>query len=312
MPTSSAEVRVHRTPGGDPAPADPIRAASGAPTGAAPEQFIPLLTALWREMDSGGFSVVLRRNLPRFNGKLFKQPHVLPLDRAQIAHLLEAAKSDWTLVEPAIFGTLLERYVEPRRAEWPQADYVVGNPPFIGASTMRAALGDGYVEALRGVWNEVPESADFVMYWWHHAASLARAGQIRRFGFITTNSIRQTFNRRLLESALDGGVTLLFAIPDHPWVDEALGAAVRIAMTVPRPGRAKAACSASSMQASASARMLPGPGRSRPTPGSARPASSCTERASSSRRNRPKPYVAPASRRRLLTPPARRRRYKTR
>jgi len=35
----------------------------------------------------------------------FKHPYVLPLDRAQIAHLLEASRSDWTLVEPAIFGT---------------------------------------------------------------------------------------------------------------------------------------------------------------------------------------------------------------
>ncbi len=35
---------------------------------------------------------------------------------------------------------------------------------------MRDALGDGYVEALRGAWPDVPETADFVMYWWHHAA----------------------------------------------------------------------------------------------------------------------------------------------
>lgn len=83
------------------------------PGQAAPEQFIPLLTALWREMDVGGFSVVLRRNLPRFNGKLFKQSHVLSLNRAQIAHLLQAARCDWTLVEPAIFGTLLERALNP-------------------------------------------------------------------------------------------------------------------------------------------------------------------------------------------------------
>jgi hypothetical protein len=88
---------------------------------------------------------------------------------------------------------------EPAPAEWPQADYIVGNPPFIGAATMRAALGDGYVEALRGAWPEVPESADFVMFWWHHAARTRRAGQARRFGFITTNSLKQTFNRRVVQ-----------------------------------------------------------------------------------------------------------------
>jgi methylase of polypeptide subunit release factors len=63
---------------------------------------------------------------------------------------------------------------QPAPAEWPQADFIVGNPPFIGNKRMREALGDGYVEALREAWPDVPESADFVMYWWDHAA-LAQA-----------------------------------------------------------------------------------------------------------------------------------------
>jgi hypothetical protein len=129
----------------------------------------------------------------------------------------------------------LERYVNPRKAEWPEADFVVGNPPFLGKGKIREALGEGYVEALRGVWEGVPDSADLVMYWWHKAAQLARTGGLRRFGFITTNSIRQAFNRRVLEAALSDAkqpLSLVFAIPDHPWVDTADGAAVRIAMTV--------------------------------------------------------------------------------
>jgi hypothetical protein len=419
------------------------------------QQFVPLIGALWKEMDVGGFSVVLRQTLPRFNGKLFKQPDVIPLDRDQIGLLLEAARADWTLVEPAIFGTLLERalnpnerhslgahytprpyverlvlptvidplrqrwsnvqaaallcanegkadlalaeldkfhhqlcqirildpacgsanflyvtlehmkrlegevldfaqsigqsqgggqqrleaeglsvdphqflgleinpraaaiaelvlwigylqwhfrtrsaglppspilrdfknivcrdavlehdgrellcdqhgvplsrwdgnttkahpvtgeqvpdenarqplyrYTNPRKASWPAADYIIGNPPFIGAATMRAALGDGYVEALRSTWSDVPESADFVMFWWHHAAQQVATGQAERFGFITTNSLKQTFNRRIVQGAMDNGLSLAFAVPDHPWVDSADGAAVRIAMTV--------------------------------------------------------------------------------
>lgn len=124
------------------------------------------------------------------------------------------------------------KYIKPIQAAWPPANFIVGNPPFIGASTMRAALGDGYVEALRGVWPEVPESADFVMHWWSRASALVAKGQARRFGLITTNSLRQTFNRRVVQAAFDQGLSLAFAIPDHPWVDSANGAAVRIAMTV--------------------------------------------------------------------------------
>ena len=41
------------------------------------------------------------------------------------------------------------RYVNPRKAEWPKADYIVGNPPFIGNHRMRDALGDGYAETIR-------------------------------------------------------------------------------------------------------------------------------------------------------------------
>ena len=122
-------------------------------------------------------------------------------------------------------------YINPHQAKWPQADFIVGNPPFIGAKYMRAALGDGYAEALRSAWPEVPESADFVMHWWSRAAALVVHGQTRRFGLITTNSLVQTFNRRVVQVALDKGLTLSFAIPDHPWVDSANGAAVRIAMT---------------------------------------------------------------------------------
>jgi len=131
-------------------------------------------------------------------------------------------------------------YAAPSRPEWPEADYIVGNPPFIGCKRMIDALGDGYTEALRQAWKgAVPDSADFVMYWWRKAAELLAAGGVQRFGFITTNSIHQTFNRRVLEPFLADDVNpihLDFAIPDHPWVDSADGAAVRIAMTVATPG----------------------------------------------------------------------------
>ncbi len=130
-------------------------------------------------------------------------------------------------------------YPHARPAPWPQVDFVVGNPPFIGNKRMRHALGDGYVEALRGAWRDVPDSADLVMYWWHHAAHLLQHKQIEGFGFITTNSITQTFNRRVIEAALDKGkgkVHISYAVPDHPWIDAVDGAAVRIAMTAAHPG----------------------------------------------------------------------------
>ena len=153
-----------------------------------------------------------------------------------------------------------------------------------------------------------------LILWWAKAAALVAAGQVQRMGLITTNSLRQTFNRRVVQGALDGAlsvgasstgalasagtavaagdtdavsagalasvggagagmggglmlskaqksapthpgpsadtpvgaqtektarVQLVFAIPDHPWVDSADGAAVRIAMTVAQQASAK-------------------------------------------------------------------------
>jgi hypothetical protein len=134
-------------------------------------------------------------------------------------------------------------YLKPTQPMWPMCDFIVGNPPFIGAGAMREALGDGYTEALRTTYKPgrsvpgVPDSADFVMFWWFKAAQLMTLPRLRRFGFVTTNSIKQTFSRQVIEEALDGGaLSLVYALPDHPWVDEADGAAVRIAMTVAARG----------------------------------------------------------------------------
>ena len=133
------------------------------------------------------------------------------------------------------------RYVNPRQAEWPKADFIVGNPPFIGNKRMRVALGDGYADALRAAWPEVPESADFVMYWWHKAAETVRQGQAERFGLITTNSLTMIFNRRVIEThqTATPPLSLAYAVPDHPWVDSADGAAVRISMSVGVRGTAE-------------------------------------------------------------------------
>ena len=131
------------------------------------------------------------------------------------------------------------RYLNPRPAIWPDADYIVSNPPFIGNKRMRDRLGDGYVEAQRKVYQDIPDTVDFVMYWWYNSAKLVVEGKLESFGLITTNSITQTFNRKVLVKYLVGKspISLTFAISDHPWIDITDGAAVRIAMTVVKSGK---------------------------------------------------------------------------
>lgn len=122
-------------------------------------------------------------------------------------------------------------YRGARQAEWPKVDFIVGNPPYIGNKRMRDTFGDGYVETLRSVYADVPDSADYVMYWWHRAAA-AVGRYTSRAGLITTNSITQPFNRGVIATAMEAGVQIVWSVADHPWVEDADGAAVRVALTV--------------------------------------------------------------------------------
>lgn len=139
----------------------------------------------------------------------------------------------------------LYRYENPRRADWPEAEFIVGNPPFIGGKDMRAELGDGYAEAAWKARPKIPGGADFVMHFWDEAATRllrkpmkGKLNPLRRFGLITTNSVTQTFSRRVIErhARAKEPLSLIYAVPDHPWQKAAGKAAVRIAMTVAARG----------------------------------------------------------------------------
>lgn len=140
------------------------------------------------------------------------------------------------------------RPVGARPTVWPDAEFIVGNPPFIAGKDLRAELGDGYAEALWAAYPKVPKSADLALHFWWKAAQALGAGRVvrgraaapvtRRFGFITSNSIRQVFCRRVVAESMAATppLHLVFAIPDHPWADGAGTAAVRIALTVAEAG----------------------------------------------------------------------------
>ena len=76
--------------------------------------FAPAMRQLWRVMNDGGASPQLKEKIRRFNGALFRNATAFPLKAKQLDLLIEAAKADWSSVEPAIFGTLLERALDPR------------------------------------------------------------------------------------------------------------------------------------------------------------------------------------------------------
>lgn len=117
---------------------------------------------------------------------------------------------------------------EGRPAVWPEVDFIVGNPPFIGNTRMRQRLGHPYVERLRAAYaGQVPDKADFVTYWIEKSRAAIQAGRARRAGLIVTNSVRGGASARVLERVLETG-GIFMAWPDIPWIQD--GAAVRVSV----------------------------------------------------------------------------------
>lgn len=111
---------------------------------------------------------------------------------------------------------------------WPAAEYIIGNPPFVGNTRMRQRLGSPYVLELRAAYDgRVPAKADLVTYWFEKARALIAQGWARRAGMIATNSIRGGASARVLEHISQSG-QIFMAWPDVPWVQE--GAAVRVSI----------------------------------------------------------------------------------
>ncbi|WP_412073059.1 class I SAM-dependent DNA methyltransferase [Tritonibacter mobilis] len=113
------------------------------------------------------------------------------------------------------------------KADWPDADAVVGNPPFLGNKRMISALGEEYTANLRKAWKEVPGGVDLVAYWFAKSWQMVRQGRVLRTGLVSTNSIRSGSNREVLKPIVEDG-RIFAAWPDEEWTVE--GAAVRVSM----------------------------------------------------------------------------------
>ena len=112
--------------------------------------------------------------------------------------------------------------------EWPAADVVIGNPPFIGGKLLNANLGEDYVSRIFTVYEgRVPAEADLVCYWFVKAGEHIGSGKAKRAGLVSTNSIRGGANRRALQTATEDR-PIFEAWSDEPWVID--GAAVRVSL----------------------------------------------------------------------------------
>jgi hypothetical protein len=145
--------------------------------------------------------------------------HGYQIDRRPILGRLDAIEC-----RDAILGWDLDNPVEP---SWPDAEFIVGNPPFLGGKLLRRSIGDdAYVDALFAVYDgRVPREADLVTYWFEKARAMIENGHTKRAGLLATQGIRGGASRRVLQRIGSSGA-LFMALSDEPWILD--GAAVHV------------------------------------------------------------------------------------
>lgn len=113
-------------------------------------------------------------------------------------------------------------------AQWPKADAIIGNPPFLGAKLMRRRLGTDETLRLRDIFSgRLPGFTDLVCYWFEKARALIDAGMTERAGLVATNSIRKNTNLPVLRRIRET-LEIFEAWSEEKWTVE--GAAVDVSL----------------------------------------------------------------------------------
>lgn len=112
--------------------------------------------------------------------------------------------------------------------DWPKADAIIGNPPFLGSKLMLDRLGEDYTRRLRAVLPKESPAVNLVTYWFFQAGRAVRAGT-RRVGLVATNMIRSPINAAVAKHLYEVA-PIRVAWGDEPWVVD--GADIRVSLVV--------------------------------------------------------------------------------
>jgi len=116
----------------------------------------------------------------------------------------------------------------PIEPEWPTAEFIVGNPPFLGNKRMRSELGSKYIDCLWRLYGDrIPATSDLCCYWFEKANRAIVDHRCSRAGLLATTAIRQVGSRSVLERIVATS-QIFFAISDRDWILD--GASVRISI----------------------------------------------------------------------------------
>ena len=111
-----------------------------------------------------------------------------------------------------------DEHGNPVEPEWPDSEFIVGNPPFLGYSPFRDKMGDDYVNAVYSLYGDrIPNSSDLCCYWFEKARAQIAAGKTKRAGLLATQGIRSQYNRDVLSRIKESG-DIFMTISNRAWV----------------------------------------------------------------------------------------------
>ena len=111
-----------------------------------------------------------------------------------------------------------DEHGNPVEPEWPDSEFIVGNPPFLGYSPFRDKMGDDYVNAVYSLYGDrIPNSSDLCCYWFEKARAQIDAGKTKRAGLLATQGIRSQYNRDVLSRIKESG-DIFMTISNRAWV----------------------------------------------------------------------------------------------
>ena len=111
--------------------------------------------------------------------------------------------------------------------DWPKADAIIGNPPYLGSRYLAKEHGYDYANKLYARFPDVPKMADFCTHWFrlaHDALPLCTAQNpcSGRAGLVGTNTIRQNESREAsLDYIVENGGVITEAISTQVWSGDA-------------------------------------------------------------------------------------------
>lgn len=104
---------------------------------------------------------------------------------------------------------------------WPEADAIIGNPPFQSKNKMLSEFGGEYMNRLWNAYPEMNKYADFCAFWFYKAHQHLKPNKFA--GLVGTNTIKQNNSR---ESSLDfivkNGGEIINAVSSQDWSGDAV------------------------------------------------------------------------------------------